>query len=381
MMKFFRKSDYKTCNPHLIKPSVNLWLVLVMVFSLGLKPEDLTQAAVKDAGDEFSIVVLPDTQNYIQNLRGKANRDMFRDQIEWIVANRDRYHIAYVTQLGDLSQSINMTQERNAQRGEEARETSAERFRACDSIMSPLDKAKIPYGVAVGNHDQFPFAGEPGGNSTELFQKWFVNQGKNKSRFEGKNFYGGSREVNSYDDHYDTFNAGGRNWIVIYLEFDNDQEKNKEDDEARNSWALKLLKKHPKYIGIIATHDAGNIRNKKLGAHAQVFYDKLKSQPNLAMILGAHVGDKNGNVNYFALPREGMNPVRTYIADFQSLSPDGTTENINGGNGYLRVMKFSIKQNKVTVTTLSPYLEKRNLPNQFTKDPQHQFEKPIFEGL
>jgi hypothetical protein len=380
-MKIFRNSNKINHLSTLLSSTLTSWLMLAITLTLCLKTENLTQAAFKDAGDEFSIIVLPDTQNYIQNLRGKANRDMFRDQTEWIVANKERYHIAYVTQLGDLSQSLNMTKESNAALGEKAREISAERFRSCDSIMSPLDKANIPYGIAVGNHDQFPFAGEPGGNSTDLFQKWFVNQGKDKSRFEGKNFYGGSREANSYDDHYDTFNAGGRDWIVIYLEFDNDQEKNIEDDDTRNSWALEILKKHPRHIGIIVTHNAGNIRKKELGSQAQLFYNKLKNQPNLAMILGGHVGNKNGDVNYFALPREGMNPVRTYIADFQSLSPDGTTENINGGNGYLRVMKFSVKQNKVTVTTLSPYLEKRNLPNRFAKDPQHQFEKSIFEGL
>lgn len=361
----------------LLKP----FSLLLIVFLICFKAEGLTQAAVKNAGDEFSIIVLPDTQNYIQNLRGKANRNMFRDQIEWIVANQKRHNIAYVTQLGDLSQSINMAKESNAQMGEEARDISIERFMACDSIMSPLDKAKIPYGIAVGNHDQFPIAGKAGGNSTDLFQKWFVNQGGNKSRFAGKPFLGGTREKDSYDDHYDVFHAGNRDWIVIYLEFDDDQENDITDDEVRNDWALSILKKHPKHIGIIATHNAGNIKKQVLGTQAKMFYDKLKTQPNLAMILGGHVGNKNGDVNYFSLPREGMNPVRTYISDFQSLTPDGTVENTNGGNGYLRIMKFSVKQNQVTVTTMSPYLEKRNLPNQFIKDPQHQFTKPIFEGL
>ncbi len=361
----------------LLKPFSVLFFVLLVCF----KAEDPTQGADKNAGDEFSIIVLPDTQNYIQNLRGKANRNMFRDQIEWIVANQKRHNIAYVTQLGDLSQSINMAKESNASMGEEARKISIERFKACDSIMSPLDKAKIPYGIAVGNHDQFPIAGKAEGNSTELFQKWFVNQGGNKSRFADKPFFGGTRETDSYDDHYDVFHAGNRDWIVIYLEFDDDQESNIADDEDRNNWALEILKKHPKHIAIITTHNAGNIKKQVLGSQAQMIYDKLKTQPNLAMILGGHVANKNGDVNYFSLTRDGMNPVRTYISDFQSLTPDGTIENINGGNGYLRIMKFSVKKNQVTVTTMSPYLEKRNLPNQFIKDPQHQFTKPIFADL
>ncbi|MEJ7691828.1 hypothetical protein [Daejeonella sp.] len=360
--------------------SFNFWQILVIIIALCLEPEKLTQAATNNKTDEFSIIVLPDTQNYIQNLRGVANRDMFRDQVEWVVANRKRYNIAYVTQLGDLSQSINMTKTSNAAMGDTARAISEERFRACDSIMRPLDAARIPYGIAVGNHDQFPYAGDAVGNSTELFHKWFVNQGIGKSRFADKPFFGGTREGDSYDDHYDLFKAGGRKWLVIYLEFDDDQEKNIADDEARNSWALGVLKRYPKHSGIIVTHYAANIKGNKLGKQGQMFYDKMKDQPNLALILGGHIANFKGDVNYFPLSREGMNPVRTYVSDFQSLTPDGTVEKVNGGNGYLRIMKFSVKENKVTITTMSPYLEKRSLPNQFANDPQHQFQKPIFEG-
>lgn len=370
------KSHLKAFLKKIAKPS----LAFSLIITLCLEPDKLTQAAVSVAEDEFSVVVLPDTQNYIQNLRGIANRDMFRDQVEWIVANRTRHNIAYVAQLGDLSQSINMTKSTNTALGDKAREISEERFRACDTIMRPLDAAKIPYGIAVGNHDQFPFAGDAIGNSTDLFHTWFVNQGKGISRFKGKSFLGGTRETDRYDDHYDLIKAGGKDWIFIYLEYDEDQEKNLADDEARNSWALDLLKKYPGHTGIIVTHNAAGIKFKKLGRQGQMFYDKLKSQPNLAMILGGHIANLNGDVNYFPLDREGMNPVRVYVADFQSLTPDGTVEKVNGGNGYLRIMKFSVKENKVTISTMSPYLEKRNLPNQFASDPQHQFHKPIFAG-
>jgi len=328
--------------------------------------------------DEFSIVVIPDTQNYIQNLRGIANRQMFRDQINWIVANQKKSNIVYVTQLGDLSQSINMAKPGRDEK--EATLISEERFRACDTIMRPLDLAKIPYGIAVGNHDQFPMAGDATGGSTELFHKWFINQGKGISRFQGKAFLGGTREKGSYDDHYDVFKAGGRSWIVVYLEFDDDQEKNISDDEARNTWALELLKKHADHTAILVTHNAGNITKKAFGRQAQMIYDKVKTQPNLIMVLGGHVGNKKGDVNYFRTDRAGMSPVRTYISDFQSLSSDGTVEKTNGGNGYLRVMKFSVKNNTVKVSTFSPYLMSRGEPNQFENVAPHQFQKPVFEG-
>src|SRR5690606_34877014 len=110
---------------------------------------------------------------------------------------------------------------------------------------------------------------------TELFHKWFINQGKGISRFEGKAFLGGTREKGSYDDHYDVFKAGGRSWIVVYLEFDDDQEQNISDDEARNTWALELLKKHSDHTAILVTHNAGNITKKAFGRQAQMIYDKV----------------------------------------------------------------------------------------------------------
>jgi hypothetical protein len=353
------------------------WTYIILPL-ICLSPNSLTPALNSPDSDEFSVVVLPDTQNYIQNLRGIANRQMFRDQVSWIVANQKKENIAYVTQLGDLSQSINM-----AKGGRDEKESaliSEERFRACDSIMRPLDSAKIPYGIAVGNHDQFPMAGDAVGNSTALFNKLFVNQGKGTSRFKGKPFFGGTREPGNYDDHYDLFKAGGRSWIVIYLEYDADQKKELNDDEQRNNWALGLLKRYSSHTAILVTHYAGKLSQPVFSPQIQLTYEKLKTQPNLVMILGGHIANFKGDVNYFRTEREGMPPVRTYVSDFQSLTPDGTVAKVNGGNGYLRVMKFSVKNNTVKVSTFSPYLINRGEPNQFETAPSHQFEKPIFEG-
>ncbi|PST83948.1 hypothetical protein C7T94_04175 [Pedobacter yulinensis] len=352
--------------------------LLLFVFLLSLSPGRLSRAARSETPATFTVVVLPDTQNYIQNLRRIANRQMFREQVDWIVANRRSRNIVYVTQLGDLSQSINM-----AKGGHEettARAISEERFRACDTIMRPLDAAGIPYGIAVGNHDQFPLAGDASGSSTALFHKWFVNQGGTRSRFDGKPWFGGTREAGNYDDHYDRFRAGGKAWIVIYLEFDDDQVNNTADDEARNGWALQLLKKYADHTAIVVTHNAGKLKQKAFSKQGQLIYDALKDQPNLVMLLGGHIANLNGDVNYFRTDRGALPPVRTYISDFQSLSPDGTTASVNGGNGYLRVMQFSVKENRVRVSTFSPYLEKRGQPNQFAGKGAHQFEKPIFGG-
>src|SRR5207244_7300935 len=54
------------------------------------------------AADFFTIVALPDTQYYTE-LEAKSEQ-YFKGQTRWIVANRDKEHIAFVTHLGDIQQ-------------------------------------------------------------------------------------------------------------------------------------------------------------------------------------------------------------------------------------------------------------------------------------
>ena len=48
-------------------------------------------------GDSFTVVALPDTQNY-----AKDHPEIFMDQTRWIADNRDSLQIAFVTHLGDI---------------------------------------------------------------------------------------------------------------------------------------------------------------------------------------------------------------------------------------------------------------------------------------
>ena len=74
-------------------------LLAVMGFAgLSKRPGD----DEKGSDDEFTIAILPDTQYYTsEKINGK--RDMFFAQTDWIVKNAARQHIAYVVQLGDVS--------------------------------------------------------------------------------------------------------------------------------------------------------------------------------------------------------------------------------------------------------------------------------------
>ena len=71
----------------------------------------------------------------------------------------------------------------------------------------------LPFGIAVGNHDQAP-AGDPDGPTTILFNQYFGAE-----RFLGRAYYGG-HHGNNNDNHFQLFSASDMDFIVVHLEYD-----------------------------------------------------------------------------------------------------------------------------------------------------------------
>jgi hypothetical protein len=81
-------------------------------FSIGSTTQLLPASYVSDASlpENFTIVVLPDTQGYSQNYPS-----IFNNQTQWIADNVESLNILFVTQLGDLVNiPYNQTQWENA---------------------------------------------------------------------------------------------------------------------------------------------------------------------------------------------------------------------------------------------------------------------------
>src|SRR3546814_14197616 len=92
-------------------------------------------AAEPPAEGAFTVVVLPDTQNYADVNQPRLNH-YFKTQTDWIVANRDKHDIKYVFTLGDIVQHN--------------REDEWPIARAAYDV---LQEAGVPYSITGGNHD------------------------------------------------------------------------------------------------------------------------------------------------------------------------------------------------------------------------------------
>ena len=254
---------------------------------------------------KFTFAVIPDTQ--VEVLRSTDTRMVQRNQ--WL-AQQD---VAFAAQTGDL---VNW-------------DTSAhEQYARAKTGMTVLHDNGIPYTVAVGNHDTA--ATGVGGSAAPGHTPTLVRDTSTLNRyFSAADFgqVGGAFEPGKIDNVYATYQAGGKKWMVLTLEFC-----------ARQSvveWARGVVASHPDYNVIVSTHyyltGSAAIGGDNAGYGAttpQYVYDRLVSQyPNIKMVFSGHVGyaqksrvdtGVNGNKIYSFLTtfHEGeTNPVRMISVD------------------------------------------------------------------
>ncbi len=281
--------------------------------------------------DDFTIVVMPDTQIY--TIEGRNLEKYFNDQTKWIRAHRAEYNIVGVIHNGDVINN----------------EPQIYQWNVASKAMATLEKPEadlpdgMPYGVGVGNHDN-----KLTGDNTVLDTTRF-NQFFGVARYAGKSYYGG--HYGTKNDHsWVTFSAGGVVFVVVSLMYELDP------DPAAIAWARSIFQMHPDAFGILNTHyllsGAGNF-----SAQAKQIYAALKDLPNVHLMTGGHVSAESRRVDKF----EG-HVIHSMLADYQSRT--------DGGAGYMRIWEFSPASQTVSVRSYSPTLDKfeTDANSEFTLD-------------
>lgn len=312
---------------------------IYLLFALAL----LTQSC---ATQQTILVLLPDTQTYAEK-----HPEILDAQIDWILKEANK--IDMVIQQGDLTQNNN-----------------DEEWTRVRNSFKKLD-GKVPYVLAVGNHDM---GSEPKKfadvRNTTLFNTYFpINHMSSLPTFAGV------FEKDKMDNAYYFFRSAGVDWMVLSLEFG-----------PRNEvldWANELVSRHPKHLVILNTHAymyADSTRHgpgdhwlpqgygigKDTGAKAvnngeDIWLKFVKKHPNIRFVFSGHVLH-SGVGTLVSMNEEGL-PVYQFLANYQ----EGVKNSENGGNGWLRIMTLSPKQQTLDVQTYSPYLQK------FRNDEAHSF--------
>lgn len=283
----------------------------------------------------FSVVVLPDTQNYTY-----ANRQgTITAQANWVVANRSALKVAFVAQLGDLVSNYDQ----------------AAQWANVSTGLKPLDDAGIPTSVIPGNHDFDNATGAVG-----LYDKYFP-----PARYAGAAWtpatakYGGYLGQNQFGpdsanrrnmDNYALFSAGGTDFLMLNLEW--------EAPQAALDWADRVLKAYPSRVVIMTTHSfvsiTGGLRStaQRPGGTppATLWKSFVATHCQIKLVFSGH--EHNGDLG--EARRSDTNscgqPVQEILTDYQ--------DRANGGDGWLRYYTFDPAAGTMTATTYSPTLKK-----------------------
>jgi hypothetical protein len=295
------------------------------------------------AKDNFTVVVLPDTQHY--SLSHPKN---YHAQTEWIVANTKDRRIASVLHLGDITHRSTLPE-----------------WEVARKAMNRLD-GKVPYFMVPGNHD---YAGAKCTDRSTHFNEYFPLK-----KYEDLRTFGGTydKEPEKFENSYHTFSAGGRDFLVVALEY------GPRNDVVR--WANEVVAKHNGHEAILITHaymyhDSTRYDWKKYGGKqrwnphgsgvakstnddvndGEELWNKLVSKhDNFILTL-------NGHVLYDGLGRivsknDGGKDVHQVLVNFQ-MKP-------NGGDGWLRLLEFSADGKSIGAIDYSPTRNQCNVSDQ-----------------
>jgi predicted phosphodiesterase len=300
------------------------------------------------AKDSFTLVVLPDTQNYCQSYP-----EQFLGQTEWIVEAKKDRNIAAVLHLGDITNQNTPVQWDNAVRA-----------------LTRLD-GNVPYFFVPGNHDY-----SAGGSCKD--RTTLLNDYLPVGKYRDLPTFGGTydKEPDRMENSYHKFSAGGRDFLVIGLEF------GPRKDVVR--WASEVAAANKERAAILITHaymyyDDTRYSWKEYGAkqnwnpHAygvakateddvsdgdELWAGLVGKHENFLLTLNGHVlGDGLGRM---VSKTDAGRDVHQVLVNYQ-MRP-------KGGDGWLRLLEFCSDGKTVKVFDYSPTRDERN------ESKQNQFE-------
>ena len=288
---------------------------------------------VMPAQAEWSMVVLPDTQNYTINFPHKM--PWFEAQTEWAVDAKEQYNIQLVVGTGDITA-----------RNDEWPEGSG--FSEWEEAVRVFDTltGELPYILPTGNHDYTPVRSAPldGDRDTTKFNDYF-----------GQTHPGMvPMEPGRYENNYSRFTApDGRDMLIFSLEV--------APRSLVLDWATTIAAQYPDDTAMVATHinieEGGPDPNVdpviQRDPKGDILWEWARTVPNLEFILNGHELD-GGDVD---IDGPGVFAARlASVGDFgQTIHEIGfnTQDQPQGGNSWLRL--FTFQSDTVHVQTYSPF--------------------------
>jgi hypothetical protein len=210
--------------------------------------------------------------------------------------------------------------------------------------MAILEDADHPYGVTPGNHDN------KWGRENTLYNEYFP-----ATRMDQFPWWGGSWRDGDNTNHYDVIEAGGAEFLMIYLGY-------YAADEAID-WANQVIEAHPDHNVVFATHEylnAAGVLTDPTGpgrwtAQGQRFFDEIVlPNDNVFLVLAGHFHGVALNIKRDVGGVDGRVVVEM-LANYSLFWDEGLRD-----TGFLRLLQVDLDAKTMAVNTYSPKLDKHN---------------------
>lgn len=257
---------------------------LALVLCLGL-------AGVASAADNFTVVVIPDTQN---------EAGLFPSMTQWIVDSQATYNTVFTTHVGDLTSN------------------GGAQLAGAASAMYRLD-GHMPWGTVPGNHDYYGIA---------EYNTYF-----GPAHFAGQSWYGGSYQQSSWQ----TFQGGGRTFLSLEVQYDAPADV--------LAWAQGVIDSNPTLPVIVTTHDYLSDLGVRTTYGETMWSTLIRPNDQIFMVVAGHMHQSDGEFNQTSTNDDG-HQVFELLANYQGRP--------NGGNGLMRLMTFEENNSLIRIKTYSP---------------------------
>ncbi|NUT35553.1 MAG: hypothetical protein HOV79_21075 [Hamadaea sp.] len=293
-----------------------LGAAFAMLMATALSVHVASAPAQAAAAENFTIVILPDTQ-----YASEYWPEVYRAQMQWVDDQQTARNIKYVLHVGDVIDNV-------GQAFQWANRKSA--------MGLPTDD--VPYIIGPGNHDL---------DSTTTRAATTYNSHYPRSTFTALPSFGGTYPSTANDNAYHTFTAGGVDWLVVAMKY--------APSDAEITWANSVVAAHPNHNAILVTHAYQNGTTKDSNG-TKLWTNLVSKHRNFRFTFSGHY------VNAGVITQAGVNgnTVNQIQADYQDPSN-------RDPNSFMRVMTFNPSTNSVDVKTYSPFL------NSYKTDAKNQF--------
>ncbi|MFE1664620.1 PKD domain-containing protein [Microbacterium sp. P02] len=303
------------------------------------------------AAEPFTIVALPDIQNYTS----AARAPIIAQQAQWVVDNRAAMNTQFVVQLGDLVSDW----------------AFAGHWPYASAGLKVLDDNHVPNAVVPGNHD---FDNATGAHVA--YDTWFppsryadatwTPSSARYGGYMGQNQFGQDAADRQNMNNYSLFTAGGQDWLVLGLEW--------EASADVLAWADRVLAAHPDRQVVMFTHAFVNLSGSRRtvaqrpgGTPPETTWQSfVRTHCQIRLVLNGH--EHNGDLGESRRVDDNAcgKPVQQIMSDYQARA--------NGGNGWLRSYRIDPAAGTLTASTYSPYL------GRFETDADSAFTVPFAIG-